>query len=65
MPNFVLENLYTYFIGKNMGFMMPMLAPVYKENSGCYGPKKRFYSPSNKYKCRDENDIKKIMLNNK
>ncbi|MCX6763362.1 MAG: hypothetical protein NTZ97_01340 [Candidatus Moranbacteria bacterium] len=56
-----LKNLYQYFTSRNMGFMMPMLAPLYKVNNGCYGPKKRFYSPDNKYLCQDENAIKAIM----
>jgi hypothetical protein len=56
-----LKNLYTTFTQKNMGFMMPMLAILNKTNSGCYGPKKSFYSPDNKYSCKDENIIDSIM----
>jgi hypothetical protein len=55
-----LRNLYRYFISRNMGFMMPYLATINKTNDGCYGSKKRFYSPDNKYSCRDEDAIKKI-----
>jgi hypothetical protein len=56
-----LDNLYTYFTTRNMGFLMPFLAPLYKDNGGCYGPKKRFYSPDNRYKCRDEDAINAIL----
>lgn len=56
-----LQNLYSYFTSREMGFMMPFLAPLYKDNGGCYGPKKRFYSPNNRYKCRDENAINAIL----
>lgn len=56
-----LENLYSYFTSRQMGFLMPMLAPLYEDNGGCYGPKKTFYSPDNKYKCKDEDGINKIL----
>ncbi|HEX7586505.1 MAG TPA: hypothetical protein VF390_02645 [Patescibacteria group bacterium] len=56
-----LNNLYSYFTSRDMGFMMPFLAPLYKDNGGCYGPKKRFYSPDNRYKCQDENAINAIL----
>jgi hypothetical protein len=55
-----LKNLYEYFISQDMAFLMPYLAVINKENGGCYGPKKRFYSPSNKYSCRDEDAISAI-----
>jgi hypothetical protein len=56
-----LKNLYQYFTSKNMGFMMPYLATINKNNGGCYGPMKRFYSPDNKYTCQDENVINNIL----
>jgi hypothetical protein len=56
-----LKNLHSYFNSKDMGFMMPFLATINRENGGCYGPKKRFYSPSNKYKCKDEDAINAIL----
>jgi len=59
-----LKNLHTYFNSKDMGFMMPFLATIHRENEGCYGPKKRFYSPSNKYKCKDEDTINAILRKN-
>jgi hypothetical protein len=57
-----LKNLYSYFTSRNMGFMMPYLATINKDNGGCWGPKKRFYSPDNKYNCQDENFISDIFL---
>jgi hypothetical protein len=58
-----LDSLYKKFTAQKMGFMMPYLAVLNKENEGCYGPNKHFYVPSNKYKCQDENQIRKIMRN--
>jgi len=57
-----LKYLYNYFTTRDMGFMMPYLATINKDNGGCYGPKKRFYSPDNKYNCQDENFISDIFL---
>ena len=57
-----LKHLYNYFITRDMGFMMPYLATINKDNGGCWGPKKRFYSPDNKYNCQDENFISDIFL---
>lgn len=56
-----LDNLYSYFTSRDMGFLMPLLAPLYPKNGGCYGPEKSFYSPDNRYKCRDEDAINKIL----
>jgi hypothetical protein len=56
-----LSYLYSYFTSKDMGFMMPYMATLNKENGGCYGPKKRFYSPDNKYSCQDESAIDEIL----
>jgi hypothetical protein len=56
-----LKNLYQYFTSKNMGFMMPYLATIHRQNGGCYGPMKRFYSPDNKYSCKDEDAINRIL----
>lgn len=57
----VLSNLYHYFTSKNMAFLMPMMATINKENGGCYGPKKGFYSASSKYSCDDEGIIYSIL----
>jgi hypothetical protein len=56
-----LKYLYDYFTSRNMGFLMPMMATLNKENGGCYGPKKGFYSASRKYSCQDEEIINSIL----
>lgn len=56
-----LGDLYQYFTSRNIGFLMPFLATINKDNGGCYGPMKRFYSPDNKYSCNDENEINAIL----
>jgi hypothetical protein len=56
-----LKNLYEKFSKKNMGFLMPYFGVLYKDNGGCHGPKKRFYSPDNTYSCKDENIINDIL----
>jgi hypothetical protein len=56
-----LKNLYKYFTGKKMGFLMPYFGVLYKDNGGCYGPKKGFYSPDNAYSCKDEDAINGIL----
>lgn len=58
-----LENLYRKFDQGNTGFLMPYFGVLYKDNGGCYGPKKRFYSPDNEYSCKDEDVINKILKN--
>lgn len=57
----VLKNLYSHFTSKNMGFLMPMMATLYKENGGCYGSKKGQYSASRDYSCQDEKVINNIL----
>ena len=59
-----LRNLYAYFTKKNMAFMMPYFGVLWKNNSGCYGPKKGFYSPDNTYSCKDEGAINSILPSN-
>jgi hypothetical protein len=56
-----LANLYQKFTSQNMGFMMPFFGVLSNDNAGCRGPKKKFYSPDNKYDCKDENAINKIL----
>lgn len=58
-----IKRLYNYFSAKNMGFLMPFFGVLDKENGGCYGPKKRFYSPDNLYSCQDEDAINGILAN--
>jgi hypothetical protein len=59
-----LGNLYQYFTARNMGFMMPFLAVINRDNGGCHGPSREFYTPDNKYTCDDENDINAIFRGN-
>jgi hypothetical protein len=56
-----LHNLYHKFNSQNVGFLMPILTPLPKDNGGCHGPKKSFYSPSMKYGCKDLDAINKIL----
>jgi hypothetical protein len=56
-----LRRLRGYFISRNVGFLMPMLATLHRDNGGCNGPKKRFYSASRKYSCADEDVINEIL----
>ncbi|MBP7060617.1 MAG: hypothetical protein KBA91_01400, partial [Candidatus Moranbacteria bacterium] len=57
----VLKRLHAYFNDQGIGFLMPMMATLHKENGGCRGPKKRFYSASRKYTCQDEGVINDIL----
>ena len=56
-----LQNLYSYFTSRNMGFMMPYFGVLDSNNGGCYGPEKKYYSPDNSYTCKDEDTINKIL----
>lgn len=56
-----LRYLYDYFISRDMAFLMPMMATLNKDNGGCYGPKKGFYSASQEYSCGDEGAIYSIL----
>lgn len=56
-----LKDLHKYFIARGNGFMLPLLAILAEDNGGCYGDKKEFYSPSNKYSCKDEDAINTIL----
>lgn len=56
-----LRDLHKFFTSRNMGFLMPITTPLPKYNNGCHGRKKRFYSPDNKYSCKDENVINEIL----
>jgi hypothetical protein len=57
----VLERLHKYFVSKDMGFLMPMMATLNKDNGGCRGPKKGFYSASDAYTCQDESVINSVL----
>lgn len=60
-----LRRLHSYFISRNVGFLMPMLATLHRDNGGCKGSKKRFYSASQKYSCADEDVINQIFSGRK
>ena len=55
-----LYNLYHKFNSQNIGFLMPIISPLPKDNGGCHGPRKSFYSPSMKYGCKDLDKINQI-----
>lgn len=61
----VMARLHASFTSKNIGFFLPFLAPLPKDNGSCYGPKKRFYSPDNKYSCKDEDAFNAILSGKK
>lgn len=46
---------------KKTGFLFPFLAVVYDKNGGCYGAKKSFYSPDNRYSCKDEDTMNALL----
>lgn len=56
-----LKSLYTFFTSQNMGFLVPVLTPLPLGNDGCYGRKERYYSPDDKYSCKDEGVINDIL----
>jgi len=56
-----LARLHEKFKTEKTGFMMPYFGVLYKDNGGCHGPKKRFYSPDNAYSCQDEDAINAIL----
>ena len=60
-----LRRLHGYFTARRVGFLMPMLATLHKDNGGCSGPKKRFYSASRKYSCADEAVVNEILSQSK
>ena len=56
-----LEFLHKKFTSQDVGFLMPIIAPLPKDNGGCYGPRKSFYSPSMKYGCKDLDVINEVL----
>jgi hypothetical protein len=57
----VLKYLDNYFTQRDVGFLMPMVAVLPKENGGCHGKSKKFYSADNKYSCDDEDMINSLL----
>lgn len=56
-----LKNLHDKFNSQNIGFLMPLLTPLPKDNGGCHGPYKKFYSPNMEYGCKDLDTINEIL----
>ena len=56
-----LYDLYHKFTSQNIGFLMPLISPLPQDNGGCYGPRRRFYSPHMKYGCKDLDEINQII----
>lgn len=48
------RKLYGYFTERGMGFLLPYVARLHVDNGGCYGPAKRYYTPDNRFGCKDE-----------
>jgi len=60
-----LRDLRAYFLHRDVGFLMPVLATLHRDNNGCHGAKERFYSASRKYTCQDEDAINEILKSQK
>jgi hypothetical protein len=60
-----MQQLHAYFTSRNIGFFLPFLAPLPVDNGSCFGPKKRFYSPDNRYTCKDEETFNAILSGKK
>ncbi len=56
-----LAQLHDKFTRERIGFLMPLISPLPKDNGGCHGPKKRFYSPHMKYGCPDLDAINALL----
>lgn len=56
-----MRKLHGFFIKKDIGFLLPFLSPLPKDNGGCYGPKERSYSPDDKFGCPDEDAFNDIL----
>lgn len=56
-----MKRLHEKFRKERVGFLLPLMATLHRENNGCYGPKKRYYSAHRKYTCQDEDAINAIL----
>ena len=56
-----LKGLHEKFTSQDVGFLMPMLAVLPPNNSGCHGDKKRYYSADKRYTCQDEDTINRTL----
>lgn len=56
--------LYDYFTDRDIGFLLPYVARLHRDNGGCHGPAKRYYTPDDRYDCDDEDEWNDIMSGN-
>lgn len=56
-----LQELDEYFTKKDIGFLFSMITPLYKENGGCHGKSRKYYTASNEYSCQDEDVINELL----
>lgn len=56
-----LDRLYHDFKRMHIGFLFPLMATLHRDNGGCYGPKKRYYSADRKYTCQDEDTVNTLL----
>jgi hypothetical protein len=56
-----LQNLHDKFLAQDVGFLLPIISHLPKDNGGCHGPKKSFYSPHMKYGCPDLDAINRVL----
>lgn len=56
-----LKYLYKTLTKQNVGFMLPLITPLPKDETACHGPRKSFYSPHNDFSCPDINIINDIL----
>lgn len=57
-----LRYLDEYFTKRDVGFLFPMVTPLYKENGGCHGKSRKYYSASNEHSCKDEDVINELLV---
>ncbi len=56
-----LNYLHKTLLNKGVGFLLPLITPLPKDESGCHGFSKKFYSPSNEYNCQDIDTINGLL----
>ncbi len=56
--------LHAYFTERDIGFLLPFLTPLPKDNGGCIGPSEHFYTPDDAYSCGDEDAWNDILSGN-
>ena len=56
-----LRRLHAFFLGQNVGFLLPVLAALPNNHEGCSGNRERFYSADDRYSCDDEGAIRDIL----